>query len=589
MADRQPTPPTLRALLAPPRPAAAARGRRDGARAGALDRPVRWVHSSDLADPTPFLSEGLVLLTTGTQFQDAARRRPTSYRAYVRRLRARGVVGLGFGTEVVRDGIPPRSPTRAATSGCRCSRCRTARRSSPSPARTPRRSPRRRTRAAAGRWPRSARSRSPRCAPTGSARRLAELARQLDTWVGMYDAAGDARARASGRRARRRRPPTSCAPRWTRCCGAARARRRRCASAARLHPADPRPRRPSARRHRDGRRRPRPGGPRRRHGGDRDGRARARAARRASPARADAAARGPRAVAPAADDPAARPPRSRATCGAGCRRRPFVVAVTDAAAARATPSRELLELRVDERRGTLFFGRGDDGLVVVRRGRTDAADRRARGRFEAHGRGLGSRRLRRVRRGRTAGAARRATAARARHASSPTVARRRGARRCRRGAGRARWPRELAPLHRHDAAHGTALVETRAGLARERLLARGRRGAGPSAYRPHTPALAERSSRDRAARSDRDLAPLVARRAHDLGALGAHRGARRERYADRGTTCGSRRGRRRCERSDLAVNARRRAARHRGTRDAPIRAARSAGRPQRGACASRNS
>ena len=61
--------PTLRALLA----------RRDlqlrldgpeGLEPSALDRPVRWVHSSDLADPTPFLSEGLVLLTTGTQFED---------------------------------------------------------------------------------------------------------------------------------------------------------------------------------------------------------------------------------------------------------------------------------------------------------------------------------------------------------------------------------------------------------------------------------------------------------------------------------------------------------------------------------------
>ena len=29
------------------------------------------------------------------------------YRDYVRRLSARGVVGLGFGTEVVRAGIPP--------------------------------------------------------------------------------------------------------------------------------------------------------------------------------------------------------------------------------------------------------------------------------------------------------------------------------------------------------------------------------------------------------------------------------------------------------------------------------------------------
>ncbi len=73
---------------------------------GALDRSVRWVHSTDLADPTPFLSEGLVLLTTGTQFQESPDDDAT-YRAYVRRLAGRGVVGLGFGTEVVRDGIPP--------------------------------------------------------------------------------------------------------------------------------------------------------------------------------------------------------------------------------------------------------------------------------------------------------------------------------------------------------------------------------------------------------------------------------------------------------------------------------------------------
>ena len=97
--------PTLRALL----------GRRDlhlrlegdaSELDAALDAPIRWVHSSDLADPTPFLSEGLALLTTGTQFEDAEDE-PGVYRAYVRRLSARGVVGLGFGTEVVRDGIPP--------------------------------------------------------------------------------------------------------------------------------------------------------------------------------------------------------------------------------------------------------------------------------------------------------------------------------------------------------------------------------------------------------------------------------------------------------------------------------------------------
>ena len=49
---------------------------------GALDRPIRWVHSSDLADPTPFLSEGLALLTTGTQFQDAGDD-PSVYADYV--------------------------------------------------------------------------------------------------------------------------------------------------------------------------------------------------------------------------------------------------------------------------------------------------------------------------------------------------------------------------------------------------------------------------------------------------------------------------------------------------------------------------
>lgn len=70
---------------------------------GALDAVLRGVHSSDLLDPTPFLSEDLVLLTTGTQFADLA---DDAYPAYVSRLRSRGVAGLGFGTEVVRDGVP---------------------------------------------------------------------------------------------------------------------------------------------------------------------------------------------------------------------------------------------------------------------------------------------------------------------------------------------------------------------------------------------------------------------------------------------------------------------------------------------------
>ena len=50
---------------------------------GALDRPVRWVHSSDLADPTPFLSEGLALLTTGHFFDVAVRDLELAVAAFV--------------------------------------------------------------------------------------------------------------------------------------------------------------------------------------------------------------------------------------------------------------------------------------------------------------------------------------------------------------------------------------------------------------------------------------------------------------------------------------------------------------------------
>lgn len=63
----------------------------------ALERPVPWVHSSELTDPTPFLSDGQVLLVTGV---------PDDVEPYVARLVGHGIAGLGFGTEVVRDGTP---------------------------------------------------------------------------------------------------------------------------------------------------------------------------------------------------------------------------------------------------------------------------------------------------------------------------------------------------------------------------------------------------------------------------------------------------------------------------------------------------
>jgi purine catabolism regulator len=60
-----------------------------------------WVHSSDLDDPTPFLSPGDALLTTGTQWASDDEIAP-----WVGRLAAAGVPAVGFGTEVIRDGTP---------------------------------------------------------------------------------------------------------------------------------------------------------------------------------------------------------------------------------------------------------------------------------------------------------------------------------------------------------------------------------------------------------------------------------------------------------------------------------------------------
>ncbi|GAA1692220.1 PucR family transcriptional regulator [Microbacterium sediminicola] len=74
---------------------------------GVLDTHIRWVHSSDLPDPTPFLSEDVALLTTGTQFFPPDGEWDVEhYRAYATRLAQQRVRGLGFGTEVVREGVP---------------------------------------------------------------------------------------------------------------------------------------------------------------------------------------------------------------------------------------------------------------------------------------------------------------------------------------------------------------------------------------------------------------------------------------------------------------------------------------------------
>ena len=59
---------------------------------GAVDVPVRWVHISELKDPTPWLSGGELLLTTGMQLNTVQRQRE-----FVDRLADHRVAGLGFG------------------------------------------------------------------------------------------------------------------------------------------------------------------------------------------------------------------------------------------------------------------------------------------------------------------------------------------------------------------------------------------------------------------------------------------------------------------------------------------------------------
>jgi PucR family transcriptional regulator, purine catabolism regulatory protein len=63
--------------------------------------PVRWVHISELPDPTPWLSGGELLLTTGIQLDSEQRQRE-----FVRLLAGHHLAGLGFGTGFDFDGVP---------------------------------------------------------------------------------------------------------------------------------------------------------------------------------------------------------------------------------------------------------------------------------------------------------------------------------------------------------------------------------------------------------------------------------------------------------------------------------------------------
>lgn len=66
-----------------------------------LDLPIRWVHMSELLDPTPWLSGGEVLLTTGMQLDT-----PERQREFIALLADSQLAALGFGTGLGHERVP---------------------------------------------------------------------------------------------------------------------------------------------------------------------------------------------------------------------------------------------------------------------------------------------------------------------------------------------------------------------------------------------------------------------------------------------------------------------------------------------------
>ncbi|MEU9860518.1 PucR family transcriptional regulator [Streptomyces sp. NPDC047971] len=96
--ESTPSPP---APPSPPVSLAALLGRQDlGLRllAGPGDASIHWVHTSEMADPYPYLLGGELLMTAGVQLVDPAR--------YVERVVEAGAAALGFGVAPVYDTVP---------------------------------------------------------------------------------------------------------------------------------------------------------------------------------------------------------------------------------------------------------------------------------------------------------------------------------------------------------------------------------------------------------------------------------------------------------------------------------------------------
>src|SRR3954463_12746238 len=78
----------------------------------AAEAPIRWVHPTELEDPTPWLSGGELILTTGMQLGS-----DEVQQAFAKRLPARHGARGGFGSGFDHAGVPPALVAAAAECG----------------------------------------------------------------------------------------------------------------------------------------------------------------------------------------------------------------------------------------------------------------------------------------------------------------------------------------------------------------------------------------------------------------------------------------------------------------------------------------
>lgn len=96
--------------------------------AAGADRMISWAHTSELADPTPWLEGGELLMTLALNLDP----HPAGQFAYVERLARAGVAALAVDTGMIHPVVPPDSSPQVRAWGSQCWPCRRPPRSWPS-------------------------------------------------------------------------------------------------------------------------------------------------------------------------------------------------------------------------------------------------------------------------------------------------------------------------------------------------------------------------------------------------------------------------------------------------------------------------